>query len=93
MLIAENEALFTRSDLFRNSQFLIILNEKMMEGAQAENWDGQMNALKRQIMDKVSRMETALTSGMLEVQRDMRKKFVDQEEKYKRQATATEQKF
>ena len=33
MLIAENEALFERSELFKNSQFLIILNEKMMEGA------------------------------------------------------------
>ena len=33
MLIAENEALFKRSDLFKNSQFLVILNEKIMEGA------------------------------------------------------------
>ena len=60
MLVAENESLYNRSDLFKNAQYLIIINEKNLDSVQADNWDGQINALKRQVLDKVSNLQTTL---------------------------------
>lgn len=54
MLVSENESLFDRSTLFASAQYLIIIIEKNLDSVQADNWDGQINALKRQVLDKVS---------------------------------------
>ena len=54
MLVSENESLFDRNALFKSAQFLIIINEKNLDSIQTDNWDGQINALKRQVLDKVT---------------------------------------
>jgi len=52
----------------------------------------QINALRRQVMDKVTRMETTLKTLITESQKDLKKKFQDQEEKSKKTSVASEQK-
>ena len=39
MLVSENENLFERKQIFQQSQYLIIISEKSLEGGQAETTD------------------------------------------------------
>lgn len=77
MLVSENESLFDRNALFKSAQFLIIINEKNLDSVQAENWDGQINALKRQVLDKVSSLQTDLDTKITEGQKDLKKRIIE----------------
>ena len=77
MLISENEALFERNLLFQSAQFLVVINEKNLDSVQSENWDGQINALRRQVLDKVTALETNLDVKITENQKDLKKRIMD----------------
>ncbi len=85
MLVAENENLFERKTLFQSAQFLIIITEKNLEGAQDENWDGQINALKREVLNKVGTLQTELDTKITENQKDLKKRIMDQEDRSRKQ--------
>jgi hypothetical protein len=53
MLMSDNEILFNRREIFKNTQYLIIVQEKNFDLTQSENWDGQLNALKRDVLNNV----------------------------------------
>jgi len=93
MLVAENETLFNRTSLFSNAQYLIIIKEKNLDSLQAENWDGQMNGLKRQLLEKMTFLQTDLDSKITENQKDLKKRFIDQDERGKRQFSQIEGKI
>ena len=46
-MIAENEQLFDREELFNSSRYLIIFKKKNLDKDGAGNWDGTMNIMKR----------------------------------------------
>eukprot|EP00347_Sterkiella_histriomuscorum_P008832 403343569 len=93
MLVSENESLFDRQSLFKSAQFLIIINEKNLDSVQADNWDGQINALKRQVLDKVSSLQTDLDAKITENQKELKKRINDQDDRAKKQGAAQEQRI
>jgi len=83
LLISENESIFKRAEVFKDSQFLIIITEKSSSGSQAATVDEQISSLRQQLVDKVSMLETQFVASMNDTQKDLKRKFQDQQEKQK----------
>ena len=81
LLISENESLFNRQELFKDAQFLIIITEKQNSGSQAATVDEQISTLRQQLVEKVSSLENQFVSSMADNQKDLKRKFQDQQEK------------
>jgi hypothetical protein len=93
MMIAENEFVFNRKDLFKDCQCLVIIQEKNLEMMQGETWDGQINALKKQLMEKFTSVQDEVNSQIGDVQKEMKKRFNDQDDRVKKQTLLNEQKL
>lgn len=57
LLISENESLFTRSVVFKDSQFLIIVTENQSAASQESTVDEQISMLRQELGDKVAQIE------------------------------------
>ncbi len=57
LLISENESLFTRSAVFKDSQFLIIVTENQSAASQESTVDEQISMLRQELGDKVAQIE------------------------------------
>ncbi len=60
LLVSENEFLFNRKDKFKDSKYLIIIQEKQVEGSQDDNIEAQISTMKTTITDKVTSLEKEL---------------------------------
>jgi len=84
MMIAENEALFNRHEIFQQSRYLIIFKEKNLEST-AGGAEGQIASLKRIILDNINQVKTNIETKINENQKDLKKVLSTNDEKSKLQ--------
>ena len=82
LLVSENEFLFNRKDKFKDSKYLIIIQEKQVEGSQDDNIEAQISTMKTTITDKVTSLEKELKDQINETQKELQRKFIEQERKF-----------
>ena len=93
MLISENEALIDRETKFKQSQYLIIIKEKVMEVGAEDTLENKMEVLKGELKEKVTGLQEDVIAQIEESNRDMKKRFLNQEEKAIAMSKATDQKM
>ena len=89
MLVAENEVFYNRRTEFGKSQYIIVIKERNLDGGEGDQYDGMTAALRRALVEKMSSVQNELDIKIADIQKEVRKSFLDQEDKNKRQTAAT----